>query len=133
MNSVQILYWFDATGKDIDELQQTEKKTSETDKGKPLYCGACGHLISYEKERISVQGRHYHTCTNPADIVYNIGCFHYAPGCSVTGPASAEHTWFTGYRWQIAVCENCGEHLGWLFRDGSEFYGLITARLASRP
>ena len=132
MNSALVLYWFDATGKDNDELEQTAKKITDTDRGKPIYCGACGHLVSYEKERISIAGQHNHTCTNPADIVYHIGCFRHAPGCSVVGPATVEHTWFTGYRWQIAVCANCGEHLGWFFQNGSEFYGLITVRLVSR-
>ena len=132
MNSMHIPYRFDTAGEDIAELDETTQAILATDKGRSLFCGACGHLVTYERERIPVGGTHNHTCTNPAGIVYNIGCFHLAPGCAVVGRATAEYTWFTGYTWQIAVCANCGEHLGWFFQDGNDFYGLITARLASR-
>jgi len=62
-------------------------------------------------------------------IKFNFGCFQKAPGCSALGIATDEYTWFSGYKWQLAVCAGCGEHLGWLFRGESGFYGLITALL----
>lgn len=106
------------------------KKTRAADK-KSLRCKACGHIISSEDERIMVNSRHFHTCTNPSGFVYDIGCFRNAPGCAQVGPATAEYTWFAGYTWQIAVCSNCGEHLGWRYRGGDVFYGLIIAQLTS--
>lgn len=131
MNNDQLVYRFDATRRDDAGLADAAREVPVTGRRGPLLCAACGHRVTYESERIPVAGSHYHTHTNPAGIVYHIGCFRYAPGCSMLGRATQEHTWFSGYRWQIAVCANCGEHLGWLFQNGSEFHGLITARLAS--
>ena len=78
-------------------------------------------------------GSHAHRFTNPVGYVYEIGCFRAAPGCGHVGEFIAEHTWFAGYSWQIAVCGGCGEHLGWRYRgaEAGMFYGLITGRLVS--
>jgi len=124
-----VLQFFDRSVRDLEGPAEAVVKKTQTINEKSLLCRACGHIISGEGERIVVNNSHFHTCINPNDIVFDIGCFRHAPGCSQVGPAIAEHTWFAGYRWQIAVCSNCGEHLGWLFHDGDEFYGLITNRL----
>ncbi len=125
------LQFFDVSGKTLDELDEIANKETDSMAGEPLLCGVCRHIITTDVERISVQSSHSHTCTNPGGIVFDIACFRHAPGCSSIGAATAEHTWFSGYQWQIAVCGSCGEHLGWLFRDGDSFYGLIIARLTS--
>jgi len=31
------------------------------------------------------------------------------------GRPTTEFSWFEGYSWQVAVCSECGEHLGWRF------------------
>ncbi|XP_020619379.1 protein cereblon-like isoform X3 [Orbicella faveolata] len=33
------------------------------------------------------------------------------------GEAFEEHSWFPGYAWRIAVCPQCGAHMGWSFED----------------
>ncbi len=111
---------------------QTLIDETGNDLGKPLLCFSCHKMITGEGESIDVEGTHFHTCMNPANIVFNIRCFRNAPGCSSIGTATTEHTWFSGYRWQIALCKECGEHLGWLFRDGDSFYGLIANRLITK-
>lgn len=127
-----ILYWFDASGSDVVELERIARKRAKEERPRrALRCAACGHQVSSEGERISVLGTHAHTCTNPHGFTYHIGCFQRAPGCAQVGPSYLEHTWFAGYRWQIAVCGNCGEHLGWLFRGDGSFWGLILARLTA--
>jgi hypothetical protein len=45
------------------------------------------------------------------------------------GGASAEFSWFSGYRWRVALCGRCLGHLGWRFEQGDSFYGLILDRL----
>jgi hypothetical protein len=97
-----------------------------------LLCAACRNPVTDERERMSLNGGHAHTCTNPAGLTFRIGCFREARGCAALGRASAEHTWFAGYAWQVAVCARCGVQLGWRYqRSADRFYGLILDRLTS--
>jgi len=68
---------------------------------------------------------------NPAGLLFHIGCFAQAIGCTVIGPDSFEYPWFVGFAWRYAMCANCASHLGWSFRsDGKpSFFGLILDRL----
>ncbi len=120
---------FDMTGEnETSSAEQTERSADD----KSIICKICKAAITRQEDRVSIQGQHCHTCTNPADITYTIGCFRVAPGCCQIGPASFEHTWFQGYRWQMSVCADCGEHLGWCFNSTDCFYGLILDRLLSQ-
>ena len=111
------------------KLRKPEARKTGADSDRSLRCKICEQVISTEHNRIPVNASHDHTCINPAGIEYHIGCFDQAPGCAPVGPASLEHTWFAGHAWQVTVCRNCHEHLGWYFRNGSRFYGLILSRL----
>lgn len=98
-----------------------------------LYCAACRHPITRLEERISVQGGTEHVFTNPYGLTFRIGCFREAAGCRALGVATAQHTWFAGYRWRIALCRACDTHLGWTYAsDADGFHGLIIDRLTSR-
>lgn len=122
-------YWFDTTSSDLLELEKTEHKSSTTDRGKRLRCRLCEHVITFENQRVFVEGNHEHIRNNPHGYEFHFECFQNAPGCSTFGEVTAEHSWFRGYKWQIAICAECGEHLGWLFRGETSFYGLISVRL----
>jgi hypothetical protein len=112
------------------ELEQALATTDALRAGRRLVCRACGHPITTEAERTTVEGAHEHVKKNPAGLVFRIGCYRAAPGATGWGDAFVEHTWFAGYAWQIALCADCGVHLGWAFRsDGSSFHGLVTERL----
>jgi len=120
---------FDMTGKnETSSAEQTEQSADD----KLIICKICKAVITRQEDRVSIQGQHCHTCTNPADIIYTIGCFQAALGCCQIGPTSFEHTWFQGYQWQMSVCASCGEHLGWCFNSIDCFYGLILDRLLSQ-
>jgi hypothetical protein len=95
-----------------------------------LVCSACQHRVADADDRIEISGRHEHTCVNPAGYVYRIACFRIAEGCVGQGEWTDHHTWFAGYFWQIAMCRQCGMHLGWAFTgDQHEFHGLIVNRI----
>ena len=98
-----------------------------------IRCRACQHELTVDKYRISVEGSHEHMQCNPYGITFVFGCFRDAPGCLVAGEAEQEHSWFGRYHWQMALCDNCGRHLGWCFTSASAqpFFGLILARLQS--
>ena len=97
--------------------------------GRRLLCVGCGTPVTDQAEAIEVAGAHHHRRTNPAGLTFDIACFARAPGCAEAGPATAEHSWFPGYRWRVAVCRGCGGHLGWGFRGADRFFGLIRDRL----
>lgn len=98
-----------------------------------IVCAACGYAITDTEARMVRAGRHHHTCVNPTGIVFRIGCFRSAPGCTGVGDWSTYWSWFEGYAWQVCCCQGCSVHLGWGFQgDGAPFYGLILDRLAER-
>lgn len=108
----------------------TEKEKTDTRPLDGIVCRACGSVVTSRSEKISVGGAHCHTFFNPAGIVFELGCFRKAPGCRVTGGATAEFTWFAGFVWRFVLCSHCRAHLGWFFegRD-STFFGLILTSL----
>ena len=113
-----------------EELARGEAAPREGAEGE-LYCFVCGAAITRERERVSVEGAHEHTFTNPAGFVFRIGCFRSAPGCVETGEFTAEASWFRGRAWRYAACAGCRAHLGWVYRDRGDaaFFGLILNRL----
>lgn len=125
-------YFFDPTS-DSEREQRTSRRTAKARRRETrLYCARCRHAITDEQQRITVNGAHAHSCTNPHGITFHIGCFRRASGCAARGAATTEYTWFPGYAWQIAYCGRCDTHLGWLFTSADDaFYGLITDRLIS--
>lgn len=102
--------------------------------GRRLRCRACGRAITDTGARVEVAGAHEHVKKNPGGFVFQIGCFRAAPGAVPWGAPTAEHTWFAGYAWQIALCGGCGIHLGWAFQAaGDRFHGLVADRLRLDP
>lgn len=132
-----IIWAFDTLRPEEVETLIARERDTRRDEERRLLCAACGRTVARPHHRISVGGAHRHTFTNPLGLVFTIGCFSDAPGCVATGEATAEWSWFRGYRWQVGLCRGCGVHLGWGYRpeeDGaatSAFYGLILERLAS--
>jgi hypothetical protein len=110
-----------------------DKKDSTSKDGHRLCCIQCGKPITTEDQRIDIQSSHKHRFTNPHGLVFQIGCFANAPGCAQIGTVTNEWSWFSGYAWQVALCRNCGIHLGWRYRSasGDGFYGLILDRLVA--
>lgn len=126
--------FFERTPSSLTKLRvkkSTREETANKEK-RVLVCKACGHNITTDEDRISINGLHVHTRINPGGFEYTFDCFREASGCRQVGPASYEFTWFAGHCWQVAVCGGCGEHLGWFFRNGSVFYGLIEGRLVDK-
>jgi len=123
----------EAVEQERDRVKDLEDEDEELYKDEPaILCRACSHTITTGDQQIEVAGSHRHTFFNPVGIVYELGCFARAPGCSLAGEASAEFSWFAGYVWRIALCGKCGIHLGWRFQSAEmSFYGLILSHLQS--
>jgi hypothetical protein len=110
---------------------QTVDSPEEKAPDAPLCCVRCGHVITRESHRTTVNGRHTHTCFNPYGFVFHFGCFAQAEGCLVVGPPTAEESWFAGYAWEYAHCAACHAHLGWAFHGEGSFFGLVLERLSA--
>lgn len=114
----------------VEDLEDQDDELREEEPA--ILCRACSHIITAGDQQIEVAGSHRHTFFNPVGIVYELGCFARAPGCSLAGESSAEFSWFAGYLWRIALCGQCGIHLGWRFQSAEiSFYGLILSHLQS--
>ncbi len=122
--------------KRIDQtLKDLDNREGETEKSWLILCRYCQHEITSEPETIEVKGKHGHTYYNPEGIIYNIGCFAIAQGCTVYGKPTYEFTWFPGFNWRFAICANCRVHLGWHYQSVKEgsFFGLIVNKLIRPP
>lgn len=117
-------------------LGPEQKDDADTAPQRPrLLCAQCRSLIALEPRRVEMSGSHTHTFTNPAGIVFQIGCFADAPGTTSIGGENSAFSWFPGFVWRIALCAACGEHLGWRFRSESSathFFGLILDKLTEK-
>ncbi len=115
----------------LDQQLSKDRERSTTDPTRPLRCTACGQPVTDADQRTDRGGAHTHCVTNPLGLEFRIGCFSKAPGCTLIGEATTEHTWFADHAWRIALCRRCGTHLGWGFSaTGDEgFFGLILQRL----
>ncbi|HEX8437524.1 cereblon family protein [Archangium sp.] len=111
--------------------ERAEEETQAREPRAPLCCAHCGHVITHERHRTTVNGRHTHTRVNPSGFVFHFGCFAQAEGCLVLGPPTAEASWFPGFVWRIALCAACKTHLGWAFHGESDFLGLVLDRLTA--
>lgn len=97
-----------------------------------LLCRHCRHPITDGTQAVVPGGAHRHTFFNPQGLVFEIGCFRQAPGCTVHGEPTDHFSWFAGHHWQLALCDRCRQHLGWCFRRAGEagFFGLILNQLS---
>lgn len=108
---------------DVNQDDMARRKAS-------LCCARCLHPVTEHSAYLELAGGHTHVFTNPGGITYELALYAHA-NCVIHGPATTEYTWFAGYAWQLALCSNCHEHLGWRYRKlgGASFYGLIRQRL----
>lgn len=99
-------------------------------------CRQCGRVVARHDWLLPMGGDHEHVVFNPAGMVFRLWCFADALGLRPVGVPSVAFTWFRGYAWSVALCGDCGTHLGWRY-DGSaqpsRFYGLIKDRLTEGP
>ena len=112
-----------------------EEPEEDTDWGDALVCAVCNSVVTWKKEKISVQGKHTYVFFNPAGIIFELGCFRIAPGCVPLSRGTLEFTWFDGYAWRICVCGHCHNHLGWRYdnlQGAGSFFGLILSQLRDK-
>jgi hypothetical protein len=102
------------------------EKTTETQTQKSVRCKSCGYTVTSPALAIEP---HEHTFRNPAGYSFHVLCFSDAPGASDVGESTTEATWFPGYTWTFAICNQCHGHLGWWYNGRDRFAGLIATRV----
>jgi hypothetical protein len=115
---------------DASNLQDLKKDLLQDsgvhrDRGKFLCCAHCRHHIAPASSAMEINGRHTHHRRNPHGHHFVFQCYRAAPGCAVNGEPTTDFSWFSGYRWQFASCDQCQLHLGWYFSGDRGFFGLI--------
>jgi hypothetical protein len=122
------------TDKQLEKIRQQLTQQKDDDAGESkILCKSCQHPITSHHHKIEINGNHQHICHNPADFVFEIGCFALANGCINHGVATLENTWFPGFAWRYAICANCHTHLGWFYQSNHDnFYGLILNQLIEK-
>lgn len=103
------------------------------DRPKPdsyIVCAKCSHVIADPNDIFEVLGRQEHEFMNPHGTLHRFRCYSQALGCAITGARNRGDSWFPGYTWRLAMCGNCGQHMGWFFESNDSFYGII--KLACR-
>lgn len=124
------LYRIQLTKDKKNRLQPESDSREKEKKEVPLICSHCSAAITTSNQAISINGQHEHAFFNPSGIAFEIRCFRQAPGCLVQGDATTQFSWFDGYSWQYATCNNCLAHLGWFFSSGdNSFFGLIANKI----
>ena len=90
-----------------------------------LHCntpiGEVADLVQLSDEGV---GAHY---VNSHGIVHDMLTIEKAH-VAVVGDPEPDHSWFPGYAWQIAYCEGCRMHLGWVFTAIDPHRGLHRVR-----
>jgi hypothetical protein len=111
------------------EAEDPERRRSGTSVPSGLRCVACSSLITNVEATHTQAGASEHVFANPAGIVYAIRLFSRAEHLKLVGEKTTEATWFSGYAWQIALCESCHLHLGWAFFGEDCFWALLRDRI----
>jgi hypothetical protein len=118
-------YWFDRSGQYQNQKQLDQKSSLENARADRLCCRFCGNPVTSRLAAIEVDGCHEHRKINPQQQKFIIQCFRSATGCQLSGTATLEDTWFGGYTWRFAHCDNCGSQLGWFYQGATHFFALI--------
>lgn len=98
-----------------------------------IRCRSCKAAVTGRDHAFRLGASDQHSFINPHGLQYRVRCYRNAPGCDLHGRPTADHSWFHGYRWQLAFCCDCTEHLGWHYQRGEQdaFYALIITKLVS--
>jgi hypothetical protein len=103
----------------------------DANSGRRVRCQHCGHVLASLADRVAVGGHRQSVHINPSGVSFRLEFYRRASGCLGVGPNTAEHTWFAGHQWQVALCAMCRAHVGWRFRVAGQsgFHGLIVDRI----
>jgi len=95
-----------------------------------LGCNKCGSVFGKKKDLFQISEGLVDAYVNPGGVVHDVVTIKKVSGAKLRGTPQTEHSWFPGYAWTIAECNECRSHIGWRFTATSsalvpqEFWGL---------
>jgi hypothetical protein len=98
---------------------------------KAFRCFFCNSIVTSSDRVVTIDGSNIHCFTNPSGLRCEFQTFSSCPGALPYGHPTIEHSWFPEYRWSMALCRQCKNHLGWHytaiaeFSKPREFWGLL--------
>jgi len=99
---------------------------SDTEAEKCVRCKKCDHKLTNPDLSIAPYEGTYR---NPFGVSFHVVFYSDASGARDLGSPTTVYTWFPGYGWSMALCRQCGEHLGWWWSGPERFIGLIATRI----
>jgi len=94
----------------------TRTETATKRQREPIRCRRCSQELSTTEALFAMQGeRVERVFSNPHGFLHEVLTLSHAQALRVVGPPTTEFTWFPGYAWEMAFCDNCQSHVGWHF------------------
>ncbi|XP_045530007.1 protein cereblon-like [Pieris brassicae] len=105
-----------------------------------LCCVSCSTEIARRENMFAMSTEGVHSnYINLGGYMHDLVTVTQTQNIQLSGPASAEFSWFPGYAWSIALCVCCMAHVGWRFDAlkravrPSQFFGLCRNNVVPRP
>ncbi|XP_051160441.1 protein cereblon [Leptopilina boulardi] len=121
-------------------IPRLQKELNYLIKDRCFVCNKCNLFIGKQSDmfpmnREGPQG----TYCNLGGFLYETVTLYKAQGLILSGnEPSSEYSWFPGYAWTIVTCQQCQNHMGWLFTAENNnlrpksFWGLTRRGLRSK-
>jgi len=103
-----------------------------------LACKDCQTVFCSSAQVISLSTEGFGVpYVNSGGYVHDLLTVNEVRNAHAVGRASAEYSWFPGYKWTIHQCDGCNEHIGWKFTSSklnpNQFWGLTRRCLVPVP
>lgn len=105
-----------------------------------LGCASCKNVICH-KDDVFFMSQLGPQCSfvNESGFVYDTVTVRQAKGLIHQNNWCNEYSWFPGYAWRLAHCDNCSRHIGWSYKRlehntrPKKFFGLARTNVRLQP
>ncbi|CAG4960505.1 unnamed protein product [Colias eurytheme] len=99
-----------------DALLRLHMEVRLIQKNNVLCCTSCSTEIAKREHIFAMSSEGVHSnYTNLGGYMHDIVTVVSTSHTELSGPPSAEYSWFPGYTWTVALCAVCTTHVGWRF------------------
>jgi len=105
------------TGSPSSEIGENQSKAYR--------CTGCKSVITYSDRLVALLGDNWHRFRYSAGVFCELFTFSSCPGAFNIGHPNENYSWFPGYGWSFALCQKCGNHLGWHYKASSRLSEIV--------